>query len=152
MKGFVSELAWSDPSTVPAFSLIACLGSRVYHVRFPSEAAAGAAFHEWADSLVSHADLLLELPLVNGKVFGQEESRDDAMYGWVPAVLEGQYRPPDGCPRPTGVGHELAYRTLPDHQLIHWRPGLGISRYLYGHHGTAAGVEVQLIRCRRGAV
>jgi hypothetical protein len=34
-----------------------------------------------------------------------------------------------------------------DHQVIEWRPRVGVTAYVYGHHGTPAGAEVHLIRC-----
>jgi hypothetical protein len=37
---------------------------------------------------------------------------------------------------------------MPDHHFLDIVPGLGITRYLYGHHGTVAESEVKLISVR----
>jgi hypothetical protein len=36
------------------------------------------------------------------------------------------------------------YRTLPDHQVIGFVPGLGVTAYRYAHHGTVARAEAVL--------
>lgn len=39
----------------------------------------------------------------------------------------------------------LIFRTNPDHQILEFTPGTGITAYVYSHHGTLAGVDVKLV-------
>lgn len=151
VRGFVNQLAWYEPSTRPRLSLLACRGSQLFNLEPESDSAAQSAYAHWSDSLLPQAEVLLELPLHSGQVFGQSPPRSDALYGWAVAAV----RPEALAPLPPSCGHsaaqrfELSYRSLPDHAVIEWQPGLGVTRYTYGHHGTPAAAEVHLIGCRR---
>ena len=48
--------------------------------------------------------------------------------------------------------YRVAYRTIPGHVLIYFVPGLGITRYVYDHHGTPASTDVRLIAIRHKVV
>ncbi len=41
-------------------------------------------------------------------------------------------------------------QTMPDVSLIYFVPGVGISRYIYSHHGTVSDVDVQLVEYYSG--
>lgn len=43
-------------------------------------------------------------------------------------------------------GWELVYRSAPDHAIVRIVPGVGITSYVYEHHGTVASVDVHLAR------
>src|SRR3990172_1508047 len=153
VRGFVSQLAWYEPSTRPRFSLLACRGSQLFVLELPSDTAAQSAYARWSDSLFQQAELLLDLPLHDGQLFGQNPPRDDALYGWAVSAVrpEALLRPPRSCGQSVVQRFELSYRSLPDHAVMEWQPGLGITRYTYGHHGTPAAAEVRLVGCRRPA-
>lgn len=149
VRGFVDQLAWYRPSSPPRLSLLVCRGSQLFGLELGSDGAARSAYSAWGDSLLSQAELLLELPLRDGQLFGQSPSRGDALYGWYVFAL-----PPEGvAPLPASCGpqvaprFELSYRSLPDHAVVVWQPGLGITRYAYGHHGTRSAAEVHLMGC-----
>ncbi len=68
------------------------------------------------------------------------------MYCWV---VEDD-RPLDagsiaGVPDGEWTVHRLAMRTLPEHVFVDLVPGIGPTSFVYGHHGTPAGVDVRLI-------
>jgi hypothetical protein len=147
IRGFVAELAWSDPATVPRLSLLFCRSGRLDYLRFSSDSLAREAFDRWADSLLTRAELLVQEPLNDGDVQGQSPKRDDQLYGWAVEVLPRQSAQLLGCGRAGSAGYRLTMRTLPDHQVVEWRDGIGITGYIYGHHGTAAGASVNLVAC-----
>jgi len=39
----------------------------------------------------------------------------------------------------------MAYRSNPDHTFIEFAPSIGITGYVYGHHGTVASADVTLV-------
>jgi hypothetical protein len=147
VRGFVSELAWSVPTTQPRLSLLACLGDRLLRVAFLADSAARYRFEHWTDSSADRGELLLQQPLVDGEVFGQEPPRQDGMYGWAVERLKAPPAVPSGCGKPGAEAYGLTMRTLPDHQIVEWRAGVGITAYTYVHHGTPAAAEVRVTRC-----
>lgn len=104
--------------------------------------------------LVRDEEMFLDTPLVPGKIYGEvaQITRQDLSYSWIvesvgPAKLDGIKGIP---PRGQKVQYELVHRTRPDHQIIDFVPGIGITRYIYGHHGTVSEIEVKLVEFRRG--
>ncbi len=97
--------------------------------------------------------LFLDWPLTEGKRWGEPEAlkRDDLLYQWV-VEEERPVRVRVKGVEATGRGtqYRLALRTLPDHTLIDFVPGLGITHYIYSHHGTLAQAEVELVEYRAG--
>ena len=147
VRGFVQELAWYEPGIVSRLSILACRGSEFRVATFPDDAAAERAYDRWSDSLSSRAELWFALPLREGQLLGQEPPRQDAMYGWLVGWPESPVTIPDSCPVKVGPRYELTYRSLLDHRIVEWQLGLGISRFVYGHHGTPASAEVRLVAC-----
>ncbi|HET9293413.1 MAG TPA: hypothetical protein VFO06_03900 [Gemmatimonadales bacterium] len=147
IRGFVQDLAWYQPGTVPRLSILACYGAELRLATFADDPAAEWAYAQWSDSLASGAELWLALPLREGQVLGQVAPREDVMYGWLVGTPEAPITIPDSCPRPAGPRYELAYRSLPDHRIAEWQPGLGVTRFVYGHHGTPASADVRLVAC-----
>jgi hypothetical protein len=90
--------------------------------------------------------------LAEGHLYGrmaEPGNRTDVFYAWY--VESGEtIRPPPAwaAGSRTVLQWRLAYRTMPDHQFLDIVPGLGITSYLYGHHGTVAESEVKLISVR----
>lgn len=147
VRGFVSELAWSVPTTRPRLSLLTCLNGRLLRVAFIADSAAHYRFDHWTDADADRGELLLEQPLVEGRVFGQDPPRQDDLYGWAVERLKTPPAVAPGCGRPGPDGYRLTMRTMPDHEVMEWRAGVGITAYTYGHHGTPAAAEVRLVRC-----
>ena len=77
--------------------------------------------------------------------------RDDRMYEWV---VDDEQR--IRLPHVAGISgkkvftrYTLMYRTNPDHQIVEFLPSIGITRYIYQHHGTVSEVDVRLIDFRK---
>jgi hypothetical protein len=150
VRGFVSELAWSTPGTLPRLSILACLSHRLLHLEFSTDSSARHALDHWADSLLDRATLILQEPLRDGAVFGQVPPRDDPMYGWAVEKVDSVSALPPGCRASGPEAYRLTMRTLPDQQVFEWRAGVGVMAYQIEHHGTPAAVAVHLVRCHRG--
>lgn len=149
LRGFVTELAWSDPSSKPKLSVLVCSAGRLFHFDPSSDGEARVAFAHWDTSFLERAELLLETPLQSGRIFGQNPPRTDGMYGWTVETMSSPSSIPRSCGVVQGLGYHLAYRTMPDHQMIEWRSGIGVTGYVYEHHGTVAAADVRLVACRR---
>lgn len=147
VRGFVSELAWSVPTTQPRLSILVCLKGRLLRVAFVADSAARYRFEHWTDDSAERGEVLLQQPLTDGAVFGQDPPRQDDMYGWAVERLKLPPAVPSSCGRPGPEAYRLTMRTLPDHQIMEWRAGVGVTAYTYVHHGTPAAAEVRLIRC-----
>jgi hypothetical protein len=154
VRGWPSELAWWEPGQVPRVSLLHCVGGRVYHVT-PGP---GAAVLPLIDSLLyrtrrpSLDDLILQLPLRSGLLYGRDSlERTDTFYAWF--VEGAEPAPPQWRRFGPGLAdslYHLGYRTMPDHQIVAFLPGLGITEYVYGHHGTTAEADARLVDFHRG--
>lgn len=143
VRDWPTGLAWWTPGQASEISVILCRADRLYHL-----SAADASPAAVADSLLagrrapSLDELILQLPLHTGDLFGRDQGdRDDTFYAWyVDSVA------------PAAKGDSvftLTYRTVPDHQRVRFVPGLGITEYAYMHHGTVAEVDATLIAFRR---
>jgi hypothetical protein len=147
VSGFISEIAWSEPSTRPRLSLLACQGNATLHFEFFSDSEAERLFARWEDTTVTPTDTLLLEPLREEAMWGNTPLREDQMYSWVVHQLDAPPATPAGCSA-TGPAYELALRTMPDHQFVVWMGGAGVVAYQYGHHGTPAAADVHLTACR----
>lgn len=148
VRGFISEIAWSDPTTSPRLSILACTSGRLMHREFLSDSGARQAMDFWADSLLVGARLIVQQPLRDGAMIGQDPRRNDRMYGWEVERLDADPPPPQRC-HPSGPeAYRLTMRTAPDDQVVVWRAGIGITAYQYGHHGTPASADVHLVQCQ----
>ena len=103
------------------------------------------------EGLIHEEDLIFKLPLHQGEVFGPEQGRgqrDDTFYEW--SVEEVRPAAPRGI---AGVSFDkpqteyvVICRTMPDHQIATYIPGVGLTHYVYSHHGTASDVDMKLVR------
>jgi hypothetical protein len=146
VRGFVQELAWYQPGLEPRLSILACRGAELRLATFADDSAAARAYAEWSDSLYAIAELWIALPLREGQVLGQDPGRNDIMYGWAVGRPESPDTSPASC-RSGAPRYELTYRSLPDHRIVEWQPGLGVTRFVYAHHGPPASTDVRLVEC-----
>jgi hypothetical protein len=148
VRGWPTDLAWWEPGSGPTVSVLYCGAGRVYQVH-PTIGTAAAL----ADSLLTGRrrpdpdDLILELPLHTGRLFGRDPAeRDDSFYAWL---VEGAEPVPPSVRRlRPGIGdslYTLVYRTNPDYTEVGFVPGLGVARYVYHHNGTTADAEASLM-------
>ena len=153
VKDWLSGLAWWDPTRTEIRSLIVCEPGRIYHIQ-PSDTVSAALVDSLLDGRQrpSEDDLILRFPLRTGDLFGRDApDRDDTFYAWF--VESARAMPADLARMETGASDSLftlAYRSLPDHQFVDFAPGLGVTRYVYGHHGTVAQADAVLIGYRAG--
>ncbi|GAK57792.1 hypothetical protein U27_04759 [Candidatus Vecturithrix granuli] len=100
------------------------------------------------ENLVSDAELTLDLPLMPGKKFGEAEmlDREDDSYCWMVKEARPFSRQINGVAlSDTLTEYLLTFATLPEDVVVHFTPGIGITRFEYVHHGTISEVDVSLI-------
>lgn len=151
VRGFVTELAWSKRPATPGLSILVCSAGDLHHFEGRSDEETRAAFVQRDSSLVIRSRVLLQAPLYNGQVFGQDSPRHDALYGWDVETLLKASRAPPSCGAGGGDAYRLTYRTNPDLTVLDWLDGVGVARYTYEHHGTPARVDVRLVSCIPGS-
>jgi hypothetical protein len=151
VENWPSSLAWWEPSQAPDTTLLVCHNDRVYHLG-RSQIGGRSAVAEAASGALSLTsdNLILALPLHAGQLYGQEPSdRADTFYGWF---VEAAGPMPSALVRlgasPNDSLYTIAYRTVPDHQIVQFAPRLGVTRYSYAHHGTVASASATLVSAR----
>ena len=163
LKGHPKDLAWYKPGKDRGDYLlmrVGASGTERYYLLEGQQRVEQARAQLRAGQrigLVSEQELILDWPLIPGKTFGETEqlTRDDLWYVWVVeeerslAPNERRFRGADQLPTSLLCYH-LAFRTFPDHQFVDVVPGLGITRYVYGHHGTVSNVDVHLVAYHPG--
>lgn len=147
------DLAWYEAGKTPSEYGIIQSGGKFYRV--PVETVIRLMNEDdYLYGLVDENDIFLETPLVNGGKFCDTVSmtRPDNMYCWN--VGEGK---PFDTSEVKGVDASKEYweypivnATMPDVSLMTFVPGIGISRYVYRHHGTVSEVDVHLIEYYSG--
>ncbi len=156
LRGWVHDLAWYDPGSTPGYSVLLEYRQRLFVIDAPDSAAAVDTF---AQALRSGTNGLhdrtpvIDSGLVVGRVYGgapDRGDRQDGFYAWnvesaIPLARQTSWRTlANGA-----NGWRLAYRTVPDHELLDFVPGVGITRYVYSHHGTVAETNVRLLAVRQ---
>ena len=98
--------------------------------------------------LLEEYEFFLDFPLTDFKRFCDlcSRTRQDYMYCWVVESVE----PLDGLnvkgvePEIARTQYRVSHRTLPDHRILEYVSGVGMTSYVYGHHGTVSEVDVRL--------
>jgi hypothetical protein len=100
-------------------------------------------------ALVEEDEIFLDIPLIPGKKFCDtfSLSRADGMYCWtVGDANQADAENIKGVDKSNALIEFPIYnQTMPDHSIIQFIPGVGISRYVYQHHGTISDVDVWLV-------
>lgn len=151
VENWPSTLAWWEPSHTPDTTLLVCLNDRVYHLGKSQNAGRSAVSEAASGALSLTSDnLILALPLHERLLYGQEPSdRTDTFYGWFVEAAAPMPRALVGLgASPNDSLYTIAYRTVPDHQIVQFAPRLGVTRYLYAHHGTVATASATLVTAR----
>jgi len=156
VRGWIQDLAWHEPSKKPRYSVVIDRGGRLYHVAAQDSAGAAALFDSAVRANASppeSSDLVVDSTLVIGDVYGRDSvrsKRDDNMYGWYVASERVVAAPvPWKATTPRVRRVTIEYRSVPDFQAIELVPGVGITRFVYSHHGTVAVTDVRLVSVTR---
>jgi hypothetical protein len=155
VTGFPNDVAWYEEGMTPQYSLLAEDDRCVYWNDYKDKAKAidaARAMQAGTEKAMSNLKCIMEFPLVKGKKYDADDpDRPDNMYAWyVEAVDEVRLKikgHKSGKPR---TRFHLIYRTLPNHIIMEFVPGVGITRYLYEHHGTVAFEDLYLVEYGRG--
>lgn len=148
MKGHPDDLAWYEPDRLPADYLIIKIGPKYYRA---DDLAIWDRLEDPDDALVelvNEGQIFLDLPLWEGKFFGEtvQFARPDTFYRWMVENAQTGPLAVKGAPaKEEQIIYTLAYRSAPDHQLVEFAPGVGITRYVYSHHGTVSEVDAKLV-------
>jgi hypothetical protein len=151
VRGWVQDLAWYRPGQRAAFSVLLEYRGALYQLSIRDSLAAidtlVAAVRD-ATPATRRFRLVIDSGLVVGRAFGQDRDNGDGrdgLYAWLVESETAIADRPPWLPLATEPTRwRLAYRTAPDHQLLDFVPGVGIARYVYAHHGTAASIDVRL--------
>ncbi len=108
-------------------------GSRFYEISRSGPDLLDDPTEESIAAALEDSDPLVIWPMKGRKSIGCQ--KDSAMYCWT--IEEGDDE------------FVLTFRTNPDHEIIHFKPNVGITRYVYGHHGSPCDIDVKLVKMRR---
>lgn len=154
IRGAPWDLAWYEAGRQPAESAIIQVGpNQFYNVTIES-------FRQLLDGSASPADVVgindmfLQIPLVTGKRLCEAASviAPENTDCWV-VDGESQVQLPGvkGIePGSTYMEYSISKVTRPDHAGIGFVPGVGITRYLYVHHGSVSECDLKLVEFNPG--
>lgn len=158
IKGYPLELAGFDERASERGNyLLVRAGSGSYYLL--GESAIGEALKKIGDpddvlhELVDESDLIIDLPLAKGKVFGEAEqvTRTDGKYCWrVDECVDTDLSAVKGAGMAATKEFWLFHSTNPDTQKVGFVPGIGITSYSYRHNGTVMEFDVKLAECGLG--
>jgi hypothetical protein len=152
VRGFPDELPWFEPGHVPGYCVLLNFSNRVYQLKMPDEKEATETLKNIMiepgkfSTQAQDYNELYALPLAKGKRWGGDTKREDGWYCWrVEKVKQETLHIEGESSNQTTTTYALAYRCNPEHELVDIVPGLGITRFVYMHHGTVASVDVRLV-------
>ncbi len=153
VRGLPNELAWYEPGRMPGFTVLLSITNHVYRIPASNEQDGKNLARRLINEpyeLPSSAEEWLAFPLEKGKRWGEDTDRQDNNYCWYVQGKQVKNLRVKGYPaRHPAVVWSLIYRTNPDHQIMEIVAGLGITRYVYAHHGTVASADVRLVSFER---
>jgi hypothetical protein len=155
LDGHPSDLAWYEEGRQRRRHLVVAIGEgQTEQLYLLSDERAGEVEERLRNSgdslidLLEDHELFLDLPLSSLKRFCDLHSRtrQDYLYCWLVESVQ----PLEGLdvkgvdPGVARTQYRVSHRTLPDHRIIEYVSGVGITSYIYGHHGTVSDVDVRL--------
>jgi len=152
VRGFLDELPWYEPGCVPGFCVLLNFSNRVYRLNEPDADRAAALMRAAMaqpgkfSAQTLDSDERFVLPLARDKRWGGDVERKDGWYCWhVEQEQTAKLQIKGVTEHHPFTVFSIAYRTNPDHLIVDIAPGLGITRFVYAHHGTVATVQVRLV-------
>jgi hypothetical protein len=158
LKGFPSDLSWYEEGKQPSERLLVRVGSALFYLlegeRVQTVLSRLRDEQDLLQDLVRESELFLAVPLERGQVIGETAmiTRTDLSYCWTvenQAPLEAARLTGPAAP-PGATEFVLAMRSRPDHQIVKFTPGIGITGYTYVHHGTVSECDLRLFEWGRG--
>jgi hypothetical protein len=156
VSGLPDELPWHEPTQVPRFCVLLNFSNHVYQFKAKNEADARSMLQDVISQpgkfsrQAQDFNELFQLPLAKDSRWGGDLQREDGWYSWrVEKAQPAKLQVEGNSGNPTVLVYTLAYRTNPEHLLMDIAPGLGITRFIYEHHGTVAEVDVRLVSFKR---
>jgi hypothetical protein len=152
LKGYPADVAWYSEGKERGDHLIIEVSPGKFYL--VSEERARLVLQRLTDeadvlvNLLEDLELLLDLPLIPGKVFGPSAqiTRLDGGYRWNVETSEQVGLEVQGISsRDSHTQYHLTFRTAPDMMNIYFVPGIGITRYQYQHNGAIAETDLKLI-------
>jgi len=157
VRGYPSELAWYEPGRPRGtYLIIQRDGGALYLVADDD----GSALRRWPETcrappIPDPAHMMLDRILRVGRTFGGDEFSSKRPDKWNQWHVEAAR-----CVQIAGIPgvdakrrrreYRIGFRTCPAHEIVYFVPGIGITRYVFSHHGTVAEADVRLIEFRRG--
>jgi hypothetical protein len=151
LKGGPWDLPWFQPNRERGDYLLVRIGQTKFYLLSDKAAKALERLKDPSQllaDLVDDSDLILQFPLKEGARFGEADQldREDGMYAWrVERPERVSLRGIKGSPRGEQIEYSIAFLTNPEHTYISFVPGIGITGFLYGHHGTVSEVWLKLL-------
>lgn len=153
VRGLPDELVWYEPDRTAGFTVLLSVPNHIYRIPVDSYKKGKTLVRRFIKpphNLPSGAEEWLAFPFKKGKKWGGDSDREDNNYCWHVEGNEMKTLRVDGyvAAKPMQVW-TVAYRTMPDHQIVQFVAGLGVTRYEFVHHGTVASVDLRLVSFRR---
>jgi hypothetical protein len=158
LKGHPGDLAWYEEGKERGNYLLIRRGVDKYYFILQDKAIQSildrAKTKTSIDDLLGDDRLYINLPLFPGKKWGDPDfsDRTDNAYCWY--VVSGKsavLRDVKGlASNPTVTQYQLRYYTNPDHEILTFTEGVGITAFQYVHHGTVSETDLHLIEFHKG--
>ncbi|HSI86607.1 MAG: hypothetical protein ACAI35_15335 [Candidatus Methylacidiphilales bacterium] len=159
LRGFPTDLAWYTSGDKPQDRLLLRSGTDYYQIAGEKAAELFQKIRSKPEVLRQAGDdapgqveaaLLLPMPLAEGKRFGAGTTLGELFSSRYCYVVESvtpfAEKSVRNCPRLVDPKcYSITSSTNPDHSVLSFVPGLGITHYAYSHHGTTMEVDVVLV-------
>lgn len=152
IKGMPDDLSWYVPNRPRGDYLILRVGSSTYYIYTGKKALTAWSIlsdKEQKLNTLDEGEIMLDGPLVQGKVFGGDflNRVTGTRYCWnVESENSFDLKSFHNASQLNNPREfSCVYRTNPDHTIMNFVPGIGITGYVYVHHGTLSEADLKLI-------
>ena len=150
LKGHPSDLAWFEGGRERG-DAIAIVNTKSEYLEYDGDDAVQQFASIKADGKLPaeiKPELIFRYPPKDGERFGEEDPATNGRYCWVASAPgKAAFHPPvKGLPKSKPYPQfTVTYRSSPDHTIIGFAAGVGITGYTYVHHGTKGDCEMRLV-------
>ena len=154
MQGAPWDLAFYEDGKKPSEYSFIKVGSSRFYQGSTEDYARILDKGDFLMNLVKDSSLFLDIPLIQGEKICDTSSitRNDPLYCWhVRGGAQIQLASVKGVRANRPMAEFIVSQsTMPDSSIYHFVPGIGITQYLYFHHGTLSEVDIKLIEYHSG--